>query len=85
MEDKKNSKISKADEVKVDKQNDSLSEDSAQLPVVINKKIKVLAKKAKETEEKQAEEKEELKILKIVPVKNTVLFPHNVVPFTAGK
>ncbi len=85
MEDKKNSKISKADEVKVDKQNDSLSEDSAQLPVVINKKIKVLAKKAKETEEKQAEEKEELKILKIVPVKNTVLFPHNVLPFTAGK
>ncbi|MGY3804361.1 endopeptidase La [Pigmentibacter ruber] len=85
MEDKKNSKISKTSDVKVDEQNDSLSEDSAQLPVVINKKIKVLAKKPKETEEKQPEVKEGLKTLKIVPVKNTVLFPHNVLPFTAGK
>ena len=85
MEDKKNNKLSKTSKVKVEEQSDSLIEDSAQLPVVVNKKIRVLAKKPKETEENSLEDKEPARILKIVPVKNIVLFPRNVLPFTAGK
>ena len=50
MEDKKNNKLSKISKVKVEEQSDSLVEDSAQLPVVVNKKIRVLAKKPKEIE-----------------------------------
>ncbi|KAB8040949.1 endopeptidase La [Silvanigrella paludirubra] len=85
MEDKKNNKLSKISKVKVEEQSDSLVEDSAQLPVVVNKKIRVLAKKPKEIDEKNGDDKENVRILKIVPVKNIVLFPHNVLPFTAGK
>lgn len=85
MEDKKNSKVVKKSEIKVEEQNASQSETPTQLPVVINKKVKVLPKKIKESEEKHLEEKELPKTLKIVPIKNTVLFPHNVLPFAAGK
>ncbi len=85
MEDKKNNKLSKMSKLKVEEQGDSLSEDSAQLPVVVNKKIRVIAKKPKDEMDKVSEEKEVVRSLKIVPVKNIVLFPHNVLPFTAGK
>jgi ATP-dependent Lon protease len=85
MEDKKNNKLSKISKLKVEEQGDSLSEDSAQLPVIVNKKIRVIAKKPKEDLDKIPEEKEAARSLKIVPVKNIVLFPHNVLPFTAGK
>lgn len=85
MEDKKNNKLSKLSKLKVEEQSDSLNEDSAQLPVVVNKKIRVIAKKPKEDDDKMNEEREITRSLKIVPVKNIVLFPHNVLPFTAGK
>jgi ATP-dependent Lon protease len=85
MEDKKNNKLSKISKLKVEEEGDSLIEDSTQLPVVVNKKIRVIAKKPKEDNDKNQEDKEAVRTLKIVPVKNIVLFPHNVLPFTAGK
>lgn len=85
MEDKKNNKLSKMSKLKVEEQGDPLSEDSERLPVVVNKKIRVIAKKPKEDIDTVQEEKEVVRSLKIVPVKNIVLFPHNVLPFTAGK
>ena len=52
------------------------------LPVVIPKKTKNIILKPEENNS----EKEKLPmLLKILPVKNVVLFPHNVMPLTAGK
>ncbi|APJ03601.1 endopeptidase La [Silvanigrella aquatica] len=85
MEDKKNNKLSKMNNENIEEQSDSLSEDTEQLPVVVDKKIRVIAKKPKENVNKAENEKQAPRILKIVPVKNIVLFPHNVLPFAAGK
>lgn len=85
MEDKKSNKLSKNSKLKASEKNDPLNEELVQLPIVVNKKIKAFPKKNKEEIESSAEEKEVDCTLKIVPVKNIVLFPHNVLPFMAGK
>lgn len=96
MEDKKNNKLVKTRKTKVEENGDSLKQDSTQLPVVINKKVRVITKKAKISPKKAVPSQVEIKpkvekkevssnVLKILPVKNSVLFPHNVLPFAAGK
>lgn len=85
MEDKKNNRLVKNIKTKNEGQEEAEQINNAQLPVVVNKKIKVIAKKTKEEKACELSEKGAITTLKIVPVKNIVLFPHNVLPFTAGK
>ncbi|WP_186643967.1 endopeptidase La [Fluviispira vulneris] len=85
MEDKKSDRLSPNDKNKKQAKEPVIKQDSEKLPVVINKKIKVIPGKAKEVLDKSDENDSSENILKIVPVKNIVLFPHNVLPFTAGK
>lgn len=52
------------------------------LPVVVHKKNKNIDIKPNGNE---SEKEKNVSLLKILPVKNVVLFPHNVMPLTAGK
>lgn len=53
------------------------------LPVVVHKKQKNITMKASENDD--ADKERSVHVLKILPVRNVVLFPHNVMPLTAGK
>lgn len=56
------------------------------LPIVVPKKPKVVLSKSKKEKDLKVSDQTELKqLVKIIPVQNTVLFPHNVMPLTAGK
>ncbi len=85
MEDKKSDRLSPNDKNKKQAKEPIIKQETEKLPVVINKKIKVIPGKSKEVLDKSDENDSSENILKIVPVKNIVLFPHNVLPFTAGK
>ncbi|KAB8033721.1 endopeptidase La [Fluviispira multicolorata] len=85
MEDKKSDRLSPNEKNKKQVKDHVIKLDTEKLPVVINKKVRVIPNKYKEISEKSDEIESKENILKIVPVKNIVLFPHNVLPFTAGK
>lgn len=52
------------------------------LPVVVQKRSK---NKEEKPSKNESEKEKNLNLLKILPVRNVVLFPHNVMPLTAGK
>jgi ATP-dependent Lon protease len=68
-----------------EKRNDKLqkNEDNKSSVIVVDKKVKVVSQNSKK--ELQEQGKSMRSVIRIAPLKNTVLFPHNVMPLASGK